>query len=115
MNELEETFPEAFAVTRQARFRTLTDVAAAGSFYLNYGYLTGRLVPGRIRYTYIDPAAPDADSRLDQLNRQRPFDAFCINDGSTEETVEQRQQTDRRIRTFLGRYLPVPGTFEQPA
>ena len=110
--ELEQTFPEAIARTRQAPFRTLDDVAMAGSFYLNWAYVTGRSVPGRIRYTYIDPAAPDAARRLATLTRKRVFDAICVNDGSSPETVEQRRATDRVIRAFFADYLPVPGTFE---
>ena len=110
--ELEQTFPEVIARTRQAPFRTLDDVAMAGSFYLNWAYATGRSVPGRIRYTYIDPAAPDAARRLATLTRKRVFDAICVNDGSSPETVEQRRVTDRVIRAFFAAYLPVPGTFE---
>ena len=66
-------------------------------------------VPSRLRYTYIDPAAPDAAARLRTLARNRVFDAFCVNDGSSEETPEQRRATDRLIRDFLAAYLPVPG------
>jgi hypothetical protein len=110
--ELEATFPDVVAATRRARFRTLDDVALAGSFYLNWAYATGRSVPGRVRYTYIDPAAPDARARLRSLSRTRVFDAFCVNDGSSEETPEQRRETDRLIRAFFAEYLPVPGTFE---
>ena len=112
LEELEARFPEVVAQTRTAAFRTLDDVAMAGSFYLNWAYATGRAVPGRLRYTYIDPAAPGARQRLEALSRQRVFDAFCVNDGSTEETPEQRRATDLLIREFFAAYLPVPGSFE---
>ena len=112
LNALEAEFPTSFAATRQAQFRSLTDVAAAGSFYLNWALITGRVVPGRIRYTYIDPAAPEAPARLERLLRRRDFDAYCINDGSREEAIEQRRLTDQLIRRFLARYLPVRGSFE---
>jgi hypothetical protein len=110
--ELEREFPEVFAATRRAVFRTVYDVAPAGSFYLNWGYLTGRLVPGELRYTYIDPAAPAAPARLAALARHRSFDAFCINDGATDQTLEARRHTDALIRSFLCTYLPVRGSFE---
>lgn len=113
LSELESLFPDAFARTRAAQFRTIADVAAAGSLYLNWGQVTGRLVPGQIRYTYVDPADANAERRLRLINRHRPFDTLCINDGTTEETVEQRQQTDRLIRRFFAEYLPVPGSFER--
>ena len=112
LRELEAQFPDVISSTRAAAFRTLDDVAMAGSFYLNWAYLTGRAVPGRLRYTYIDPAAPDAASRLRTLARNRTFDTFCVNDGSSEETPEQRRATDRLIRDFFAAYLPVPGSFE---
>ena len=112
MAELEATFPEAVGRTRRAPFRTVHDVATAGSLYLNWAYATGRAVPGRLRYTYVDPAAPDARARLRALARNRVFDAFCVNDGSSHETPEQRRATDRLIRDFFAEYLPVPGTFE---
>lgn len=112
LTELEATFPEAVRATRHAPFRTVHDVATAGSFYLNWAYVTGRAVPSRLRYTYIDPAAPDAATRLRTLTRTRVFDAFCVNDGSSEETPEQRRATDRLIRDFFAAYLPVPGSFE---
>ena len=114
LEELEKEFPEVVAKTRQAAFRTLDDVAAAGSLYLNWAYVTGRAVPSRLRYTYIDPAAPSAPRRLERLVRRRGYDAFCVNDGSSEETPEQRRGTDRLIRDFFAEFLPVPGSFEVP-
>jgi hypothetical protein len=112
LEELEREFPEAIEMTRQARFRTLDDVAMAGSFYLNWSYVTGRTVPSRLRYTYIDPAGPNAARRLERLIKRRNLDAFCVNDGSSEETPEQRRATDRLIRDFFAEFLPVPGSFE---
>jgi Stealth protein CR2, conserved region 2/Stealth protein CR1, conserved region 1/Stealth protein CR4, conserved region 4 len=110
--ELEGQYPDVFTETRRAVFRTVHDVAPAGSFYLNWGYLTGRLVPGRLRYTYIDPAAPDAAARLAALARHRSFDTFCINDGARDQTLDERRRTDAVIRSFLAGYLPVVGSFE---
>ncbi len=112
LNELEATFPEVVEATRRARFRTVDDIAMAGSFYLNWAYVVGRSVPGMLRYTYIDPALPEARARLRTVLRRRPFDALCINDGTTEQTLAERRETDRLIREFFAEYLPVPGTFE---
>ncbi len=113
--ELETEFADVVATTRAARFRTVRDVALSGSFYLNYAYLIGAAVPSRMRYDYVDPAAPDAGWRQNRLLRTRAFDAFCINDGTTAETEEQQRRTDQAIRRFLRAYLPVPGTFEIPS
>ena len=111
LSRLETEFAESFTATRRAEFRTVHDIAVAGSFYLNYGYLAGTLTPSRLSYDYVDPAAPDADWRLRRL-RRRTYDAFCINDGSSAEDEHQRRRTDRTIRTFLADYLPVAGSFE---
>ena len=112
LTKLETEFADVFAATRRATFRTVHDIAVAGSFYLNYGYLAGTLTPSRLRYDYVDPAAPDARWRMGRLLGTRRFDTFCINDGSTEEAEDQRRRTDQVIRRFLADYLPVPGTFE---
>jgi hypothetical protein len=112
ITELEAEFPEAFAATRRARFRTTADVAAAGSFYLNYAYAVGAAVPGPIRYEYIDPSTPEGVGKLNRLARSRGVDTFCINDGHSADPDPAR--TDEVIRHFLQRYLPVPGRFEAP-
>ncbi len=112
ITELEAEFPEVFAATRRARFRTTDDVAAAGSFYLDYAYAVGAAVPGSIRYDYVDPSTPEGAGRLDRLARTRGADSICINDGHSPDADPAR--TDRVIRQFLRRYLPVPGRFEFP-
>jgi hypothetical protein len=112
LEELEREFPDVFKATRRASFRTTDDVAAAGSLYFNYAYVTGRAVPGVIRYDYVDPAVPIGLAKMDNILRNRTFDAFCINDGGTPQTMEERQDTDREIRRFLATYLPVRSEFE---
>lgn len=112
--ELESEFAETFRATREAVFRTTDDVAAAGSLYFNYAYATARAVPSSIRYEYIDPATSQGHRIMDRLQRSRRYETFCINDGSTEQTVEERQESDRLIRSFLQAYLPVPSVFEKP-
>lgn len=107
---LEAEFPEAFAATRRAAFRTADDVAAAGSFYLNYAYAVGAAVPGSIRYEYVDPATAAGVAKLDRLARTRDCDTFCLNDGDSPDADPAR--TAEVIRDFLQRYLPVPGRFE---
>lgn len=111
--ELEEIFPQEFAATRAAQFRTTEDIAAAGSLTMAYGLATGSVVTGRIRYDYIDPAVPDGEARMRRYLKGRNMDTFCINDGSTEESPEQRQATHRRIARWLEEFLPVPSSFER--
>ena len=35
------------------------------------------------------------------IDRSRGYDAFCVNDGATEQTDEERKASDQLIRRFL--------------
>ncbi|RKW71925.1 stealth family protein [Galactobacter caseinivorans] len=111
--ELERIFPAEFAATRAAQFRTTEDIAAAGSLSMAYGLATGSVVTGRIRYDYIDPAVPDGAARMRRYLKARNMDTFCINDGSTEESPEERSATHDRIAGWLEEFLPVRSSFER--
>jgi hypothetical protein len=113
LHELEERFGPEFAATRRAPFRTVEDIAAAGSLYFNYAYATGRSVPGQLGYAYIDPAGEGGRRQLQRLLRRRNVDSFCLNDGHTEQGDEERELTDLLVREFLAAYLPVPSNFER--
>ena len=110
--DAEERFPEVFKVTRAASFRQSTDIAAVGSFYFNWAHAAGKAVTARISYAYIDPATAQGRSRFASAIARRQFDTICINDGSTEETPEERIETDKFIRKSLQEFLPVPSSFE---
>lgn len=112
MNQAEERFPEAFQRTRESSFRTATDIAPSGSMYLNYAYAAGYAVPGSIRYDYIDPATNDGRKRMEDVIRRRHLDVICVNDGATEQSIEEREETDRYIRLALARMFPVKSSFE---
>ena len=110
---LEKTYPELFAVTRRAQFREQTDVAVAGSFYFNVAGAMGAAVPARIGYDYIDPAIEDGRRRMLRVIAKHDKDTICVNDGSTDETDEQRIETDLFIRKSLEEFLPVASRFEK--
>ncbi len=110
---LEESYPELFAVTRRAQFREQTDVAVAGSFYFNVAGAMGAAVPARIGYDYIDPAIEDGRQRMRRVIAKHDKDTICVNDGSTDETDEQRIETDAFIRKSLEEFLPVASRFEK--
>ncbi|AUI52703.1 stealth family protein [Arthrobacter crystallopoietes] len=112
MNQAEERFSEAFQRTRASSFRAATDIAPSGSMYLNYAYAAGHAVPGSIRYDYIDPATIDGRKRMEDVIRRRHLDVICVNDGATEQSLEEREETDRYIRLALARMLPVKSSFE---
>lgn len=110
---LEELFPDEFAATRAARFRTTEDIAAAGSLSMAVGLATGAVVTGGIRYDYIDPATPDGEQRMRRYLNARHLDTFCINDGSTDESDAERAATHERILKWLEEFLPVKSSFER--
>ncbi|MFF5790471.1 Stealth CR1 domain-containing protein [Paeniglutamicibacter sp. NPDC012692] len=110
---LEVAYPELFAVTRRAQFREQTDIAVAGSFYFNVAGAMGAAVPARIGYDYIDPAIEDGRQRMLRVIAKHDKDTICVNDGSTEETDEQRIETDAFIRRSLEEFLPVASRFEK--
>nr|WP_240974703.1 stealth family protein [Arthrobacter sp. SF27] len=112
MTQAEERFRNAFQRTREASFRTATDIAPSGSMYLNYAYAAGHAVPGSIRYDYIDPATDDGRRRMENVIRRRHLDVICVNDGATEQSLEEREETDSYIRHALGRMFPVKSSFE---
>lgn len=111
VTEMEETFPDAVARTAASQFRHPDDISVASSLHHHYAWLTGRAVPGEIRYYYADIAAPQTEGRLRRLLRRRDYDAFCLNDHD-DAGVDHDAQA-RIIRTFLEAYYPVPSTFEQ--
>lgn len=112
LEDAEVEFASAFDLTRRAQFRRTTDIAVAGSFYFNLAQARGRAVPSRIRYDYIDPAAPEGRRKLKAVVRHHNMDCIVINDGSTSETERQRRTTDIVIRNALQEFLPVRSSFE---
>jgi len=111
--ELEERFPEAFAATASAQFRSPADISVPSSLHHHYAFLQGRAVEGRLRYIYADIAAPTTARRLERLLRSRDHDAFCLNDhdNSGVDPVEQQ----RMLHAFLGSYFPLTSSFEKDA
>ncbi|MEV6489227.1 stealth family protein, partial [Actinoplanes sp. NPDC051633] len=108
--EIEERFPGPVAATAAHQFRHPDDVAVLSSLQQYYGYLTGRAVPGEIRYSYTDLAAPSTPFRLARLLRDRHLDAFCLNDVDADAPTSREQAG--LIADFLPAYLPFRAPFE---
>lgn len=110
MEELEQRFPEAFASTRRARFRSPSDLSTAANLGLYFGLATGRAVSGSIGNEYVSLGSARLTWHLDRLERSRRFDTFCINE--TEVTGEAL--TERAaVASFLERYFPIASPWEQ--
>ncbi len=112
MYEAEAEYPEVFTATRSAPFRTSMDIAAAGSFYFQYAFWKGKAVPGSIAYAYVDPGSADGRKTLRSVVRRHHVDTMVINDGSTDQTPEERRETSQILRKALHEFLPVPSLFE---
>lgn len=113
MSEMEKRYPEIFAVTRKAKFRSTSDAALAGSFYFNYALGTGRAVPGRIKYDYIDPADPASIAKLRRISKRRNVEVVVVNDGSQEASESKRNEIRRIVPKLLNTLLPVKSVFEK--
>ena len=112
--DLEREFPDEVAVTASAQFRSREDLSIAAALAHYYGYVTGRAVPSRLDYLYLDIADPATEERLDQLLQKRDADVFCLNDNDSTDVDIAIQRA--MIESFLQSYYPLPSQFEkQPA
>ncbi|WP_256362230.1 stealth family protein [Streptomyces sp. TRM70350] len=108
---LEELFPEEIARTTASRFRSPTDIAMTAPLLYQYALMTGRGVPGRFSFRYVNISRPDADDRLADLRDNRRFDFFCLND--VDVPPEDREQVSVRMHGFLENYFPFPSPYEK--
>lgn len=111
MSELEHLFADRVAATAAAPFRSPSDLSLSASLGHYYGFLTGKAVPGTLRYTYADIARPDTPERLELLLRRRDYDVFCLNDHDSSGLTTQTQT--EVLHRFLTRYFPLPSPFER--
>lgn len=112
MFELEREFPEEFARTAAARFRSASDISVTNSLYHYYAAFTGRaLATTEPRTAYIQTTQRDAPARMGRLLAGRDVDMFCLNDGSEPQIPEDlREQV---VRETLDAYFPVAAPWER--
>ena len=111
MHDLEKEFEEEFRRTGSAQFRSSDDISVSSSLGHYYGYLTGRAVPGTLRYFYADIAREETPDRLITLLRNRDYDVFCLNDHDSSRLDPIAQA--KIVRDFLEAYFPLPSPFEK--
>jgi hypothetical protein len=112
MEDLEREFADEFKRTARAQFRSHEDISPASSLAHYYGYITGRAVPGSLRYFYADIARDDTADRLLGLLQYRDYDVFCLNDHDSSTSDAARQA--KVLSDFLEAYYPMPSSFERP-
>ncbi|GAB1642601.1 stealth family protein [Krasilnikovia sp. MM14-A1259] len=108
--EIEQRFAEHVEATADHQFRHPDDIALLSSLQQYYAYLTGRAVPGEIRYRYADLADPTTPFKLASLLRHRHLDAFCLND--TEADADVAAEQAGLVEDFLPAYLPFVSPYE---
>lgn len=114
LERLESEFPEDFARTASARFRSATDISVTNSLYHFYALMTGYAVPqDSLSVNYVDTTSREGIASLGPLLRKRDFDFFCLNDGSFP-TVSAEERVEAVTR-FLENYFPIPAPWEVEA
>ncbi|BFU42865.1 stealth family protein [Krasilnikovia sp. MM14-A1004] len=108
--EIEQRFAGDVVATAEHQFRHPDDIALLSSLQQYYAYLTGRAVPGQIRYRYADLADPATPFKLASLLRHRHLDAFCLND--TESDADVAAEQAGLVADFLPAYLPFVSPWE---
>lgn len=112
MAELAREFPEDFARTTAARFRSSTDISVTNSLYHYYALLTGRAVATRRpRVRYVHTTLTAGLRRMERLAARTDIDMFCLNDGGETEVPEHERVA--AIRDVLERMFPVHPPWER--
>jgi hypothetical protein len=106
--EIGERFTEQIERTRRNKFRHPGDIVL-DLFHHHYAQITGRAVPGDIRYTYVNIGDRSHQGALDTLLSQRDQDVFCLNDAPR---AGAQGIDDEEIAAFLESYFPVPSRWE---
>lgn len=107
--QIEAEYPAEVARTRDALFRSPTDISLAASLHHWYAFALGRAVPAQPNYLYVDLAAAGVGQTLDALESLRRYDTFCLN----QEQDSASAATRRDLSDFLDRYLPTPAPWEE--
>lgn len=110
--ELEKTFPEDFARTAAASFRSMTDISVTNSLYHYYALLTGRAAPTtRPRVRYVQTTTMGALERIDRIAARGDADMLCFNDGWETDVPEHLRA--RAMHEALERMFPIRGPWEK--
>jgi hypothetical protein len=112
LEEIERTLPGEVLQTAAHPFRHPEDLSIPSSLQHYWAYLTGRAVPGTIKYTYADLAHPSTPAKLAFLLARRNCDVFCLNDTDSAEVALAEQAA--MMNDFLPRYFPFRAPFELP-
>jgi hypothetical protein len=108
--EIAGRFATTVESTARHQFRHPDDLSMLSSLQQYYGYLSGRAVPGEIRYSYADLADAGTPMKLARMLQLRHLDAFCLNDTQSDEATAAEQAA--MLADFLPSYLPFVSPYE---
>jgi hypothetical protein len=110
LEEIETALEPEIKATASHQFRHQDDLAVPSSLHHYWAYMTGRSVPGRIRYRYVNLAHPWSAIALPQMLRDRTHDVFCLND--TDTHPDAAAELEAIVARFLPAYFPFRSEFE---
>lgn len=112
LEDIERSLPAEVLATASHQFRHPGDLSIPSSLQHYWSYLSGKAVPGSIRYTYADLAHPSTPAQLAFLLARRHCDVFCLNDTDSTEVLLSEQQA--MLSDFLSAYFPFRAPCELP-
>ncbi|NNE10944.1 MAG: hypothetical protein HKN41_01725 [Ilumatobacter sp.] len=108
--ELERRIPDVYERVARSRFRSVHDISLAVLFHHRYGEATGRAIPGRYDYDYLNLSRADLPALLDQLAVRRPT-TFCLNDAALPS--DRRSDVRSLLQRHLAAMFPVAAPWEK--
>ena len=87
--EMEQRFPAEFERVARSRFRSIEDISVASNLGQHYAFVTGRAVPGRLRYRYIPLDDTGVAAKLRRADRDG-MQVICLNEsGGTDSGLRE--------------------------
>lgn len=107
--EMEADFKKEYEQTWASPFRDHRDIVA-DQLHHYYAQITGRAIPTRLRYHYINILDDNYRLTMENTLRLRDRDTFCINDAPVTGATPIE---DEFVTEFLESYFPVKSDFEK--
>ncbi|MFJ9753172.1 stealth conserved region 3 domain-containing protein [Streptomyces chartreusis] len=112
LETLERLLPEHIGRTTASYSRSSSDIIMTAPLLYEYALMTGRSVPSKYSFRYVNINRPNAARRLAGLRHIRGYDFFCLNDVDT--LLQERERGNARMHEFLEDYVPFPSLLERP-
>ncbi len=106
---MEADFKKEYEQTWASPFRDHRDIVA-DQLHHYYAQITGRAIPTRLRYHYINILDDNYRLTMENTLRLRDRDTFCINDAPVAGATPIE---DEFVTEFLESYFPVKSDFEK--